>query len=198
MTDLPRQCLVGVDIPIGLPRQGSRQCDLVARKRLGQPRGSSVFPAPVRGVLKKDLSFREACDLHRRIDGRGLSQQAFRLLPKILEVDGYLREDPGRQRRVIEIHPGVSFAAWNGGRAMAFRKSKSAGRLERERLIDRVWPGERERLWESIRREDCQRDDLNDAFAALWTVRRVATDKAETLAPAAEFDDTGLRMEITV
>jgi hypothetical protein len=45
-----------------------------------------------------------------------------------------------------------------------------------------------------------QGDDirLNDAFAALWTARRIAAGKSETLAPAAEFDETGVRMEITV
>jgi predicted RNase H-like nuclease len=52
MTELERATLIGVDIPIGLPGKGSRACDLEARRRLGRPRGSSVFPAPVRGVLK--------------------------------------------------------------------------------------------------------------------------------------------------
>jgi predicted RNase H-like nuclease len=197
MGHMTEGALIGVDTPIGLPSKGSRQCDVEARKRLGRPRGSSVFPAPVRGVLKNGGSHREISDLHRRLDGRGLSQQAYRLLPKIMEVDGYLREDLARQQRVIEIHPEVSFAVWNGGRPMAFRKSKSSGRLERERLIDRAWPGLRERLWEAVRTQDCERDDLNDAFAALWTVRRIAAGEAETLAPVAEVDETGLRMEIT-
>jgi predicted RNase H-like nuclease len=53
--------------------------------------------------------------MSRRIDGRGLHQQAY-LLPKIMEVDRNLREDRARQWRVIEIHPEVSFAAWNGGK----------------------------------------------------------------------------------
>jgi predicted RNase H-like nuclease len=196
MTELSRATLIGVDIPIGLPGKGSRACDVEARRRLGRPRGSSVFPTPVRGVLKDGLSYREASDLHR-IDGRGLSQQAYQLLPKIRQVDDSLRADLDCQRRVIEIHPEVSFATWNQGQPMAYRKSQSAGRLERERLIDVQWPGERERLWEAIRREDCARDDLNDAFAALWTARRVAAGTAGTLATAPEFDEVGLRMGIT-
>jgi predicted RNase H-like nuclease len=192
-----QRAVIGVDIPIGLPGKHSRQCDVEARKRLGQPRGSSVFPAPVRGVLKSGLSHREISDAHQRIDGRGLSQQAYRLLPKIMEVDRYLREDLLRQQRVIEIHPEVSFAIWNRGSPMVYRKSKLAGRVERECLIDREWPGVRERVWESVRAENCERDDLNDAFAALWTVRRVAAAQAQKLSPVAEFDETGLRMEIT-
>jgi predicted RNase H-like nuclease len=198
MVEFQRATLIGVDIPIGLPGRDSRRCDIEARRRLGPPRGSSVFPAPVRGVLTDGLSYREASDLHRRIDGRGLTRQTYALLPKIREVDGCLREDLARQGHVIEIHPEVSFAVWNGGTAMAYRKSELAGRAQRERLIDKEWPGQRERLWESVRRQDCQRDDLNDAFAALWTVRRTAAHVAQTLSPVPAFDEVGLRMEIRV
>jgi predicted RNase H-like nuclease len=81
MAELPRATIIGVDIPIGLPGRDSRQCDLEARRRLGQPRGSSVFPAPVRGVLTEGLSYPEASDLHRHVDGRGLSRQAYAPLP---------------------------------------------------------------------------------------------------------------------
>jgi hypothetical protein len=73
MLEFQRATLIGVDIPIGLPGRDSRQCDIEARRRLGPPRGSSVFPAPVRGVLTDGLSYQEASDLHRRIDGRGLT-----------------------------------------------------------------------------------------------------------------------------
>jgi predicted RNase H-like nuclease len=46
--------IVAVDIPIGLLdayEVGVRVCDRAARSFLGRPRGSSVFPAPVRPVL---------------------------------------------------------------------------------------------------------------------------------------------------
>ena len=111
---LPKTVFVGVDIPIGLPQGGSRQCDLAARKLLGQPRGSSVFPAPVRGVLRSG-NYRELSKLHQEIDGRKLTQQAFRLLPKIAQVDAYLVEDLSRQAVLVEVHPEVSFSIWNGG-----------------------------------------------------------------------------------
>ena len=45
-------CLVLVDIPIGLPQGGEgRDCDPEARKLLGRPRGSSVFPTPTRQTV---------------------------------------------------------------------------------------------------------------------------------------------------
>jgi predicted RNase H-like nuclease len=198
MAPIPPGALVCVDIPIGLPETGARECDRTARQRLGSPRGSSVFPAPIRGVLGMDLDYRQTCARHRRLDsGRGMSQQAYQLLPKIHQVDCYLRENAFRAHCVIEVHPEVSFAMWNGGTPMAFRKSKSEGRGERAQLIDFVWPQERERLWELVRAHECQRDDLNDAFAALWTARRVVAGTAVRMCSAPEVDATGLRMEIT-
>lgn len=68
--------LIGIDIPIGLPNQGSLTCDVLARKLLGRPRQSSVFPAPIRACLKEG-SHRTLSALHRRTDGRGLTIQAF-------------------------------------------------------------------------------------------------------------------------
>jgi predicted RNase H-like nuclease len=91
MAELHRATLIGVDIPIGLPQKGSRACDLVARRRLGRPRGSSVFPAPVRGVLGSAGSYAEISELHRLLDGRKLTRQTSALLPKIQDVDDYLR-----------------------------------------------------------------------------------------------------------
>ena len=46
--------LILVDIPIGLPeRKGGRDCDRAARRLLGRPRGSSVFPTPSRQAVQQ-------------------------------------------------------------------------------------------------------------------------------------------------
>jgi predicted RNase H-like nuclease len=47
----PKAEVIAVDIPIGLTEVGARACDEHARSELGQPRGSSVFPAPLRAVF---------------------------------------------------------------------------------------------------------------------------------------------------
>ena len=73
-------CL-GIDIPIGL-LDGSRACDKVARRLLGQPRGSSVFPAPCRAAVQAE-TYAEASVINRQKTGRGLSQQAFHIGSKI-------------------------------------------------------------------------------------------------------------------
>jgi predicted RNase H-like nuclease len=149
----------------------------------------------VRACLREG-SYDDLGDLHRRIDGRGLTQQAFHLLPKIRQVDQYVAEDPSRQNAIVEVHPEVSFALWNGGAAIVHNKSKPVGRAERERLIDAFLPGERERLWAAVRARGCGRDDLNDAFAALWTVRRIAAGEAFRMPEEVECDQCGVRMQI--
>lgn len=161
---------------------------------LGQPRASSVFPAPIRDVAQ-ETDYEVACQKHRQIDGRALSRQAFAILPKIREVNTVLWAQSELQDRIREIHPEVCFGVWNNGRAMQHRKALPEGRAERERLIDAAWPGQRARLLREMRRFDFQADDLNDAFAALWTARRIASGTAKVLGSHAP-DCQGLRMQM--
>jgi predicted RNase H-like nuclease len=173
----------------------ARECDLAARRYLRPPRASSVFPAPVRSALVGG-TYADACAAHLIADGRRMSKQAFAILPKIIEVDEILSRRPELQDRIREVHPELCFAVWNGGRAMQHKKSRPAGRAERELLIDAVWPAERERLRVGLRRFRCQPDDLNDAFAALWTARRIHEGAALVFPPTPAVDRVSLRMEM--
>jgi predicted RNase H-like nuclease len=195
MQSVGRAAVIAVDIPIGLPTSGARRCDLEARRYLGVPRGSSVFPTPMRACITPG-SYDLLGARCRRIDGRGLSKQAFNLLPKIREIDQYLLDHPRDRSRIHEVHPEVSFAAWNDGHALVHRKTCVSGRRERERLIDMHWNGKRERLWALLQGNGCRRDDFNDALAALWTGRRIASGIARRLPSVVELDERGLRMEI--
>jgi predicted RNase H-like nuclease len=191
---LPSSAIVAIDIPIGLPEHGGRACDEEARRVLGLRRGCSVFPTPVRGVLGI-RPHAMASERQRAIDGRGLTLQAFAIMPKIEEVDRLLRRSASLVERVCEVHPEVSFAYWNSGHPMLYRKSSREGRRERETLIDEVWPGCRERLWNGLS-GDVSRDDLNDAFAALWSARRIADDFDVSLPEACGRDEEDLPMRI--
>ena len=193
LVGLPTAEIVTIDIPIGLPEQGRRECDTAARKHLGRPRGSSVFPTPVQGVLH-ELKYPVACQKHREIDERGLSRQAFAILPKIRDVNLLLQPNPALQMRVREIHPEVCFAIWNYGVPMKHRKASPAGRTEREQLIDVEWPGQRRAILDRLEGA-YEYDDLNDAFAALWTAKRIANGQALVLG-GQSIDKYGLRMEM--
>lgn len=194
---LSKRAIVAIDVPIGLTECGPRECDDEARRVLRSPRASSVFPAPVRACLSA-ATYAQACEVHHRADGRRMSKQAFGILNKIREVNEMLMRDKGLQARVREVHPEVCFAYWNGGTAMSHRKSRKAGRHEREALIDSIWPCERERLRGIIRGRTYKADDLNDAFAALWTARRIRSHEATVRPESPPKDSVGLTMEIVV
>jgi predicted RNase H-like nuclease len=195
LSELPETAIVAIDVPIGLPEGGPRACDVEARRLLRVPRASSVFAAPVRPALIEG-TFADVSDAHFGADGRRISRQAFAILPKVREVDDVLRARPALQARVREVHPEVCFAVWNDGRPMRHRKGHAAGRAEREALIDARWPGRRARFIADLRRSGCRADDLNDAFAALWTARRIRDGVALVLPDAPQTDRFGLRMEM--
>ena len=196
----PRPEVVAVDIPIGLPDTGARQCDLEARRWLGR-RMSSVFPAPVRPTLVA-TSYLHACAIGRATDGRALNQQTYAILPKIREVDELLRKDLCRQNWIREVHPEVSFWAWNGSKPMSYPKKKrtgepALGKAERETLVVPRY-GNCYGVAQSVLPPNAYAyDDLLDAFAALWSAERILTGKAVVIPQKPDLDSCGLRMEIT-
>ena len=96
--------VIAVDIPIDPPGLGARAADAGARAFVGPGRASSVFPTPPRASLEA-RTFAEANEIARTVSGKGISQQAFALGKKILEVHAFAEAD----ERVIEMHPEVSF-----------------------------------------------------------------------------------------
>lgn len=168
-----RGALVLVDMPIGLldaPTPGGRACDRDARRRLA-PFGHRVFSPPARCHLAAgDFA---AC--------RGLTLQAWNILPKVREVDEAVTRR--LQRRVREAHPELAFAAMNGGAPLP-SKHTPAGLRARQRLVGRVDPPRGARL-----------DDALDAMALRWSAARLAAGAGEALGDGSR-DARGLRMEI--
>jgi len=190
----PLASCIAVDIPIGLPGTGSRGCDVAAREII-KPRSSSVFPAPIRGVLHA-RSYDEANATHKAISGKGMTKQSFAILPKIAEVDAALRGDPELRKVVFEVHPEVSFRVW-GGAPMLFPKRSAEGEAIRAKLVEEQWPGALDTCAGSLRRTGgWEEDDLIDAFAALWTARRIVAGTARTLPETPEVDGEGLPMRM--
>ncbi len=180
--------IVGIDIPLGLPAVGPRACDVAARARLG-PRRSSVFPAPVRSVLGA-ADHREAVARSVAASGRGLSIQAWNLVPKIADADRHLSPDD----LVVEVHPELSFATLAGA-PLRTAKRHPAGREDRLALLTEPFPDVARRL--ATKPRGCAADDVLDAYAVLWTVRRIAAGTSEVLGDGAS-DETGRTMSITV
>lgn len=192
--DADRFDAIAIDIPIGLPDASPRGVDSVARKLI-QPRGSSVFPAPPRATLEA-TDYADACARSRTACGKALSRQAFAILPKIRDVDVELRTRPELQARVFEVHPELSFRMWSGTPLLEPKKS-GLGFTARLGLVNAAFPDAFARIRREIGRRTAADDDILDAFAALWTAERIARGTAETL-PHADppVDGAGLPMRM--
>ncbi len=176
--------LVAADVPVGLPETGPRACDVAAKKVLGGLSASSVFPAPVRGVLAAP-TYAAA-----RALSPSLSAQAYALVPRIRDVDDALRRrGPAVHDRFVECHPELSLRALTG-RALA-RKRSAPGALQRLRALEREFGP----LPDDPPREAAL-DDALDALACAWTARRWAAGASELL--GGETDALGTPMRIVV
>lgn len=180
--------MVAVDMPIGLPRARPRACDLAARRVVG-PRRSSVFPAPVRAVLDA-VDYPDALHRSRAASGKGLSKQAWFLVPKIREVDAVVRA--AGQHRVREAHPESAFVALAGG--FLPPKRHPEGAALRRRLVELALQELADALTAPPPRGAAP-DDVLDAAVLVWTARRLVRGDATVLGDG-ETDDVGLRMEI--
>ena len=161
--------VIAVDIPIDPPGLGVRATDAGARAFVGGSRASSVFSTPPRAALEA-RTFAEANEIARTITGKGISQQAFALGRKILEVHTLAEVD----ERVIEMHPEVSFREL-AGEPVLESKHTAAGLARRRELLEAagvVLPGAVPGVPEA---------DLLDAAAGAWTAARYAEGKAEAL-----------------
>lgn len=188
---------IAIDIPIGLPDLGSRDCDIEARRIL-RSRRSCVFPAPIRPVMVAK-TYEAACEIRFRLDGKKISKQTFNIMPKILEVDNLLQNNRALRKCIFEVHPEVSFCIMNGGIPLQHKKKRSAGKHERIRLVDGCF-GARSftRLANSLDAHDgWADDDLLDACAALWTAEKIVKGASKSLPEESiNPDSTGLPMRI--
>ena len=192
----PQPKIFAIDIPIGLPDSGSRQCDQLARKMLGPKRGTSVFPAPIRPALKSDTRI-EADVINRSVDGRGVNVFSWGLYSKINDVDHLLVGNPELSIRVFEIHPELSFMALNNNNPILEPKRDSEGESIRSVLVNNHFGSN---IFDLIRQQfssnQVSNDDINDAFAALWTGERIFYRNAKSIPEVVEIDSLGLHMRI--
>lgn len=181
--------VIGVDIPIGLPDHGPREADRAARRELPRRRTSSVFPTPAREAVAA-TTWQEATEANRAALGVGLSHQSFALVPKIAEVDRWVRGGAGTV--VLEVHPEVSFTAL--GADTVWSKKTSAGAATRVCALRKAEIVVPKRPYPP----GVGSDDVLDACAVAWTARRHASGVSRSLPEVAERFSDGLPAAIHV
>ncbi len=184
---------IGIDIPIGLSEDGRRMADLEARALLGTRR-STVFPTPVRAVLDA-VDYRDALARSRLACGKGLSKQAWNLMPKIREADELVR--PHDEQRLFEVHPELAFSRL-AGEVLLEPKKTPHGRARRLALLGTALGLDDD----AVRMLGAQRpgpgaaaDDVTDAVAVALSAR--ALDRGTgTILGDGERDRRGRTMRI--
>lgn len=158
--------VIGVDLPIGIPKDGQRPADTAARRFVG-PRASSVFATPLRRVLEAE-TYEQARLVATELTGKSISAQAYALRRRILELDDYAPD-----QRVIEVHPEVSFRELARGPLLS--KHRTDGLVQRRLLLQQAGielPASVPRVAEP---------DLLDATVVAWSAARYARGEAKPL-----------------
>lgn len=175
--------VVGIDMPMGLPSVGPRGADAEARRLLGR-RHMTLFPTPVHATLAA-VEHADANVRSRAASGRGISVQAYNLLPRVRELRTFL----GAPRaHVHEVHPETSFTVMNGGQPLE-SKHTAPGRAARANLLTR-WRSPDDG-W------DARTVDELDAGAAAWTAERVTAGEHLQLGTR-EVDPDGYPLTMVV
>jgi predicted RNase H-like nuclease len=185
-----------VDIPIGLFDNGTspRACDIEARKYLS-PRGSTVFPAPLRPCLSAE-GYAEACTISKSLSGKSVSKQAYNIFNKIDEIDSLLRSDNKYRLTIKEAHPELGFCFLNNGRPLLTKKKDADGLSERLNLLTERLPFANEvyvRAQSTFLRKYLAKDDIVDALMC-FAISIASKSDRKCLPENAEIDDFGIQM----
>ena len=169
---------IGIDMPVGLV-DGPRETDAAARVLL-PGRASSVFSTAAHGVVQgwvdgTVVTHAEATARNVQLTGSGLSQQAWRLVPKMAEVEALAASGVA----LTEVHPELAFATL-AGEPLPRKRSWPGLMLRREVLAGLG-------IELPLRFEgDTQAapDDVVDAAVCAWVADGIATAAKVRCVPA--------------
>jgi predicted RNase H-like nuclease len=181
---VPHTCAM-IDLPVGLPDRGYRQCDVEARAVVG----SRVFLGARWGVWEFE-SFQAANDHYWRTSDSGISQQLWCIRHKLRDVNTAMT--PARQAKLRETHPELVFRRLAGVDLES--KKTATGRQRRIKVLLAHGVKEIEH-WLGMRKgTGIGRDDLIDACACALAARDSKNRFPGKNEP--ELDSRGIRMEI--
>ncbi len=171
LVDESTTTVVGLDLPLGGVPTGWRTADREAKLRLGIQH-SKVFLVPPRSVW--ELPHAQASARCVELTGKGLSIQAYRLLPKMLEAEQHRDAGP---HELYEIHPELVFASL-AGRLLPYGKKSWNGQMLRRALLAGVGVALDDDLPLAF---DVPANDVLDAAAVAWCAHKIARGNATHL-----------------
>ncbi len=179
--------VLAIDIPIGLPVDGSpREADGAARGVLGR-RSGAVFSVPPRVVLETE-PYRAAYQRAKDLTGRGITVYTYGLRKKTLEVDAWRDQE---RRIVREVHPEVSFVVLAASLAMSAPTAGKKSRAGVTQRMELLRAGGVDVPVEIERTSGVGIDDVLDAAVAAWSGRRILGGEARSFPPVPPQDGRG-------
>lgn len=116
---------------------------------------------------------------------------------KIRQVHEFIRGNPGAAHDLYEVHPRLSFLELEGGVMQPCEDGRKLRFRDRLSYLCDVYPSAT--LYAALtdyRRGDVSKADVLDAFAMLWSAKRIATSRAERLPSTPVYDTRGFDMAI--
>ena len=116
---------------------------------------------------------------------------------KVREVHDYIRANPGTPHFLYEVHPRLSFLELEGGVMLPHKEGRKLRFRDRLGYLCDVYPSKV--LYEAFTdfsRSEVAKTDVLDAFAMLWSAKRIATSRAERLPSTPVYDSRGFDMAI--
>jgi predicted RNase H-like nuclease len=182
-----------IDMPVGLPARGYRDCDLEARRLLGAC-AARVFTGARRGLW--EFSSRAAAHQFYKAKGdAGVSCQLWCLRSKLKEVDDFVAQAGHRPLR--ESHPELVFWRLNGKRPLPSKRSPDGLRIRRKLVKQAGLTGIDDWLDSGRLGRGARRDDVLDACACAIAARDAAAGAGHRV-PGGKVgaDERGIEMAI--
>lgn len=184
-----------IDIPIGLSSESfTRTVDVEARKHL-KNRKSSIFSPPCREALYAK-NYKDALQINKQVEGKGISIQAYNIAQKIKEVDEWIDKNT-QNIKIFEAHPELCFKSLNGDTDLEYSKHDKKGIELRQQIIfkkDYTLKKEYDELMSTYKRNELKPDDILDAMA-LYLINRMS-EKLKIVTDENIVDETGKRVGI--
>lgn len=179
-----------IDIPIGMPDHGDRDCDRLARAAL-KPHGSRVFSGARRWLWQEFGDPASANEEAVKREQTRISLQLWHIGAKIMEVDAFARTH--RCLDLREAHPELVFLRLNAGRPLPSKHTEEGLALRCALLTANGFSHLDDWLTAGRRGTGAKRDDVLDACAAALAAYTPAGCLPDDDAPR---DDCDLPMQI--
>lgn len=189
-----------IDMPIGLPgnkEQEQMRPDHFARKLL-QGRCSTVFPVPCRQTVYSNNDYDHQCSVNMSVLGKKIPKQTAAIIPKMREVDTFLRKHRETRSRLLESHPEVCFAVLNGKTVLS-KKSTAEGQIERLQILAKHGCVLALTQIRQLATElNCANDDIIDAACLSVAAEMASSGIYRTLPEQPLTDEAGLLMQMVL